>query len=325
LLVHFLISVLKTRAQLQAENLALRQQLAVFKAKRPRPRVNTMDRWFWVALRCFWSGWANALIIVQPATVVRWHRAGLRLYWRWKSRYRPNGRPRVDPEIRGLVRRMARDNPTWGAPRVHGELLKLGFEVSERTVSRYMPKRPAPAGSVQRWMTFLQNHRSAIAGMDFFTVPTVHFAVLYVFFVIHHQRDAKFSAEVVAMVRAMRIEPSRTSFRSPWQNGVAERWVLSVRRELLDHVAGCQGHRNAKSGRAAPPVRVADRSLSRGGPIMAARRNAETTMARCASHDRRRDSRAGSVCPAETGDANRPPMHRSTGSASSDSVLARDR
>jgi len=236
LLVHFLISVLKTRAQLQAENLALRQQLAVFKAERPRPRLNTMDRWFWVALRRFWSGWANALIIVQPATVVRWHRVGFRLYWRWKSRYRPHGRPRVDPEIRSLVRRMARDNPTWGAPRVHGELLKLGFEVSERTVSRYMPKRPAPAGSVQRWMTFLQNHRSAIAGMDFFTVPTVHFAVLYVFFVIHHQRDAKFSAEVVAMVRAMRIEPSRTSFRSPWQNGVAERWVLSVRRELLDHV-----------------------------------------------------------------------------------------
>ncbi len=268
-------ALFKTRAELQMENLALRQQLAILKVKRPRPRLRPTDRWFWVAMRRVWLGWERVLIVVQPDTVVRWHRAGFRLYWRWRSRPKSGGRPRIEPQIRALIRRLATENPSWGAPRIHGELVKLGFEVSERTVSRYMPRRPAPPDALKKWMTFLRNHRGAIAGMDFFTVPTASFKLLYVFFVIHHHqrrqilhvnvtqhpiaqwvvqqlreafpydtapkhlifdRDTKFSGEVVAMLRAMRIRPSQTSYRSPWQNGVAERWVGSVRRELLEHV-----------------------------------------------------------------------------------------
>ncbi len=275
LLMHVLWALFKTRAELQLENLALYQQLANFKAKRPRPRLKPPDRWFWVALRRVWSGWQRVLIVVQPDTVVGWHRLGFRLFWRWKSRHKKAGRPTIDPQIRALIRRLAHENPSWGAPRVHGELVKLGFEVSERTVSRYMPRRPAPADAVRRWITFLRNHKGGVAGMDFFAVPTVRFAVLYVFVIIDHERrqilhvnvtehptaqwlvqqlreafpydtapkhlifdrDTIFSAaEVMTMLKAMRIRPCRTSYRSPWQNGVCERWVGSVRRELLDHV-----------------------------------------------------------------------------------------
>jgi putative transposase len=169
---------------------------------------------------------------------------------------------------------MAIENPTWGAPRIHGELRMLGFDVSERTVSRYLPRRPPQPDAVHRWLTFLRNHRDAIAAMDFFVVPTVSFRVLYVWFVMGHSRrrilhfnitahpaaawviqqlreafpfetaprhlicdrDTTFSAQVLSTVKSFGIEPTRTAFRSPWQNGVAERWIGSVRRELLDHV-----------------------------------------------------------------------------------------
>jgi transposase InsO family protein len=169
---------------------------------------------------------------------------------------------------------MVAENPTWGAPRIHGELLKLGFDLSERSVSRWIRRAPRDADPVKQWLAFLRNHREAIAAMDFFTVPTLTFSVLYCFFVIGHDRrkilhcnvtknphalwivqqlreawayqqphrfllfdrDAKFGAEVVSVVRDMGSEPTRTAFRSPWQNGVAERWVGSCRRDLLDHV-----------------------------------------------------------------------------------------
>ena len=234
-----------------------------------------MDRLFWVLLRRVWSRWSDVLVVVTPETVVRWHRDGFRRYWaRLSRRSQHPGRPLINTQIRSLVHRMAFENPSWGAPRIHGELQMLGFDLSERTVSRYMPRRPARPDAIQRWRTFLRNHREAIAAMDFFVVPTATFRVLYVWFVIGHgrrrilhfnvtdapsapwvaqqireafpfehpirhmifDRDATFSAHVVAHLKSCGIGHARTSFRSPWQNGTAERWVGSVRREILDHV-----------------------------------------------------------------------------------------
>ena len=177
-----------SRSNLLIENLALRQQLAIFTAKRPRPRMGTADRFFWLTLLRFWPRWKEALVVIRPDTVVCWHRAGFRRFWTWKSRRRFVGRPSTKAEIRRLVRRVAAENPTRGAPRVHCELLMLGFDVSERTVSRFMPRRPADPEARQRWRNFLRNHREVLAAMDLFTVPTATFRVLYVFFVIHHAR-----------------------------------------------------------------------------------------------------------------------------------------
>ena len=234
-----------------------------------------LDKLFWVAARQIWSDWKQFLIVVLPDTVVQWHRAGFELYWRFISRFRGRvGRKRISKEIRDLIFRMVAENPTWGAPRIHGELLMLGFDVSERTISRWMRKAPRDPELAKRWLAFLRNHREAIAAMDFFTVPTITFGVLYCFFIIGHDRrrilhfnvtqhptslwvvqqlreafpyesaprflifdrDAKYGAEVPAAIRSMKIQCVRTSFESPWQNGVAERWVQSCRRDLLDHV-----------------------------------------------------------------------------------------
>lgn len=224
-------------------------------------------------MRQTWQHWSDVLVVVKPGTVVAWHRQAFRAYWRYRSR-RP-GSPRVSREIRALIHRMTTENPTWGAPRIHSELLKLGLDVSERTVSRYLVRRRLRPKSGQAWRTFLHNHREVLAAMDFFTVPTATFRVLYVWFVLHHDRrrilhvnvtdhpgaswvcqqlreafpyddttprypvldrDAIFSAEVTGTLRAMDTMPKRISYRSPWQNGVAERWVGTCRRELLDHV-----------------------------------------------------------------------------------------
>jgi transposase InsO family protein len=275
-LVGWVGSAFRSRQDLILKNLALRQQLLACHAKRPRRRLTASNKLFWVLLRRFWTRWKQPLILVTPRTVIGWHRAGFRLYWTWISRARPKGgREPVSKEIRGLIFRMAAENPTWGAPRIHGELLKLGFNVSEPTVSRWLRRAPRPHDPAQRWLTFLRNHREAIAAMDFFTVPTFTFGVLYCFFVIAHDRrrilhcdvtrnptalwvelqlheawecgeqpqqflifdrDSKFSVDVVSTMQAMGCQPLRTAFRSPWQNGVAERWVGSLRRELLDHV-----------------------------------------------------------------------------------------
>ena len=235
-----------------------------------------LDRAFWVTLRRWWPEWANALIIVKPDTVVSWHRAGFRLFWRLRSRPKRTGRPTVSREVQQLIRRMKSDNPSWGAPRIHGELLQLGFEVSEPTVSRYLQrlKRRPDNAKAQRWLAFLRNHGEVIAAFDFFTVPTLSFRVLYCFFVIEHQRrrilhfnatahptsdwivqqlrealplpcpyrhiifdrDGKFRTEVRTFLKTSGMKAVRTSARSPWQSGVAERWVGSIRREVLDHV-----------------------------------------------------------------------------------------
>ena len=262
----------RRRADLVIENLALRQQVAALKKERPRPPLNDADRAFWVALRQSWPGWASRLVIVNADTVARWNRDRLRRYWAKISQRRHPGRPRVDAEIRRLVRMMAQDG--WGAPRIHAELTKLGFLVSEMTVSRYMPRSPAEPDQVKRWVAFLRNHKDEIAAMDLFTVPTASFRLLYGFFVIEHgrrhifhfnatfhptsawviqqlreafpydtaprylifDRDSIFSPAVVEFIKAMGTKPVRISYRSPWQNGTAERWIGSCRREMLEHV-----------------------------------------------------------------------------------------
>ena len=151
------------RADLALEILALRQQVAVLKRKRARPKLGRMDRLFWMALRRAWSHWAEVLLIVKPDTVVGWHRTGFRLYWRWRSRGRAGGRAKVTLETQELIRRMARENPSWGAPKVHGELLKLGFALSERSVSRYLRAVQRRGDPGKRWLAFLRNHREAIS------------------------------------------------------------------------------------------------------------------------------------------------------------------
>src|SRR5262245_5706536 len=263
----------RSRSDTALEVLALRQQVAVLKRKRPRPKLNSLDRLFWTALRQCWPRWTDVLVLLKPATVISWHRTGFQLYWRWRSRPR-SGRPKISEEIRVLIRRLAQENSGWGAPKIHGELLKLGFVVSERSVARYLRRIRRRGDPGKRWLTFLQNHREAIVAFDFFTVPTLTFQLLYCFFVIEHgrrrilhcnvtrhpsaewvvqqlreafpeagsfryvilDRDTQFDATVITFLKATGLKPKRTSIRSPWQNGTAERWVGSCRREILDHV-----------------------------------------------------------------------------------------
>ena len=166
---------------------ALRQQVAVLKRRRPRPALNSLDRFFWTTLRRFWSRWTGVMVIVQLETVTGWRRTGSPIYWRGRSRPR-GGRPKITDEIRGLIRRLAADNPDWGAPKIHGELQKLDFVVPERTVARYLRRVQRRGDPGKRWLTFLQNHREARVAFDFFTAPTVTLLLLYRFFVIAHGR-----------------------------------------------------------------------------------------------------------------------------------------
>ena len=252
--------------------LALRQQLATYALKGPKPLITSVDRTFWVFLSRIWSEWKENLVIVQPDTVVRWHRKGFRLYWRSISKRGP-GRPPIPVEVQTLICRFANENG-WCARKVRAELKKLGISVGLATVSRYLPKRNPDRDQRQRWKTFLRNHRHGIGAMDFVVIPTVRFQLLYAWFVIGHGRrdvihfgvtahptspwvvqqlreafpeesaprfliddnDSIFSERVTESIKNIGIEPRRTAFRSPWQNGIAERWVGSARQELLDHV-----------------------------------------------------------------------------------------
>ena len=184
--VRALRAVCRRRADIVMENLALRQQVTALKKERPRPALDDIDRAFWVTLRSSWPARASRLVIVNADTVARWHRDRFRVYWAKISRRRNPGQPRVDAEIRRLIQQMAQDG--WGAPRIHAELTKLGFIVSEITVSRYMPRRPAEPDQVKRWIAFLRNHKDDIAAMDLFAVPTASLRLLYGFFVIEHGR-----------------------------------------------------------------------------------------------------------------------------------------
>ena len=165
ILLGTLRSAVRTHRALALENLALRQQLTVWKARQPRPRLTEVDRLFWVLLSRLWTSWRHSLQVVRPETVVDWHRQGFKRYWAWKSRHR-SGRPTIGTELRELIRRMSRANPLWGAPRIHGELLKLGLTVSQATVSKYMLRPRHPPS--QAWRTFLENHAQDLIGLDLF-------------------------------------------------------------------------------------------------------------------------------------------------------------
>jgi transposase InsO family protein len=257
---------------LALENLALRQQLAVWKARQPRPRLMEMDRIFWIVLSRLWKNWRSSLQVVRPETVVRWHRRGFKLYWAWKSRRRW-GRAAIGRDLRDLIRQMSRANPLWGAPRIHGELLKLGLTVSQATVSKYMLLRPRRPPS-QAGRTFLKNHAKDLIALDFFTVPTATFRVLFVLLVLSHgrrrlvhfnvtehptaewtarqlleacgleesprylirDRDQVYGERFTRQARMLDLREVVIAPRSPWQNAYAERVIGSIRRECLDHV-----------------------------------------------------------------------------------------
>ena len=181
----FLRAAVRSQAELAAENLALRQQLAVLEQGSKRPRLRNRNRILWAWLPWLWPNWRSVLVIVQRATVIRWHRQGFRLYWRWKSRRKP-GRPRIETEIRKLIRRMSSENPTWGTPRIRSELRLLGYEVPKATVDKYKVRHRKPPS--QTWRTFLDNHVRDIVAVDFFTVPTATFRILFCFIVLRHHR-----------------------------------------------------------------------------------------------------------------------------------------
>jgi hypothetical protein len=177
-------SRLKSRARLEAENLVLRQQVIVLSRKSAsRVRLRNLDRLIFVWLYRFFPTILNAIVVVKPETVIRWHRRGFRAYWRWKSRRR-GGRPKIDRELRDLIRRMRKENPLWGAPRIHGELLMLGIAVAQSTVARYMTRRQQPPS--QGWKTFLRNHTAGIASIDLFVVRTISFKLLYGLVILRH-------------------------------------------------------------------------------------------------------------------------------------------
>lgn len=264
--------LLAGRVALVAENLALRHQLAVLRRSVKRPRLRARDRILWVWLSSYWKDWRSSLVIVKPDTVVSWHRQGFKLYWRWKSRRHGDGRPAVPRDLRDLIRRMSAANPLWGAPRIHGELLKLGIDVAQATVSKYMARRRKPPS--QSWRTFLDNHVKTLISVDFFTVPTASFRVLFVFLVLAHDRrrvlhsnvtqfpTARWTAQQVvealpwettvrymirdrdgiygdtfaARVHGLGVREVLIAARSPWQNPFVERLIGSIRRECLDHV-----------------------------------------------------------------------------------------
>jgi len=259
------------KAALVAENLALRQQLAVLRRSVRRPRLRNRDRVFWAWLSRLWRNWRSVLVILQPDTVVRWHRAGFRLYWRWKSRT-TIGRPRKSRLIRDLIGEMSRNNPTWGAPRIRAELHLIGYEVAESTVARYMVRSRKPPSST--WRSFLANHARQIAAIDFFTAYTITFHVLYCFVVLGHDRrrishlnvtpnptaewtaqqiveafpydtaprcllhdrDSIYGAAFRRRIKGMGIEEVIAAYRSPWQNAYCERVIGSIRRDCLDHM-----------------------------------------------------------------------------------------
>jgi putative transposase len=267
----FLRTWLLGSTTIAVENLALRHQLLVLQRSVGRPRLSRWDRIFWVWLSRLWAGWRTTLVIVRPATVLAWHRQGFRRYWRWQSRAKPVGRPRLDSELRHLIRRMARENPTWGRRRIRAELALLGYEVAELTVAKYMRRtspRPSPT-----WRTFLATHAQDLVAVDFFLVHTLTFRLLFVFVVLRHDRrellhlhvtdhptagwtarqileafpdetapkyllrdrDAIYGECFTRCLANMGIREVIIAPRAPWQNAFVERVIGSLRRECLDH------------------------------------------------------------------------------------------
>src|SRR6202140_1415464 len=267
-----LASPFKSKLRLEAENSVLRHQLNVVRRRLPgRVRLTNHDRWFFVQLYRWFPSILQVLAIIRPETLVGWHRAGFRRYWRWKSRPL-GGRPQIETKLRALIRPLSIENLRWGAPRRKGELLKLGFEVAHSSVAKYMVKRRGPPS--QEWRTFLCNHAPDIAAMDLLVVPTIGFSLLYAFVIVRldrrdivwinvttnptsdwiarqmteafpwddapkyliRDRDRIYGAVVTRRLRAMGIRDKPTAPASPWQNGFAERLIGSIRRECLDHI-----------------------------------------------------------------------------------------
>jgi hypothetical protein len=215
-LYQLLRGLLVPRLVLVTENLALRQQLLVLRRSSNRPRLLHRDRLFWIALSQLWRDWSSILVIVKPETVIKWHRQGFKCYWRWKSRAGRVGRPRIDREIRDLITRMSRENPLWGGPRIQAELHLLGYEVAVSTVAKYRVKSRKPPS--QTGKSFLQNHAGQIVAIDFFTVPTVTFKVLYGWLVLLHDRRQVVHFNVTAhptgtMKVGPRVWPNRPLLR----------------------------------------------------------------------------------------------------------------
>src|SRR6266446_6909786 len=267
-----LVDLMRARATLEAEIWVLRQQINVLRRAAPRRQsFGIFDRLIFVGLYRLFPKACDALAIVKPDTIIRWHRAGFRAYWRWKSRRR-GGRPTVPPEIRKLIHEMSIANPLWGAPRIHGELLKLGIEIGQTSVAKYIARRPGPPS--QGWKTFLHNHADGIAAMSLFVVPTISVRLLYGLLIVGHgrrqivwlgvtahptaewianqiteafgweraphylirDRDQAYGNVFIRRLRSIGIRDRPTSPRSPWQNGCAERLIGSIRRECLYHV-----------------------------------------------------------------------------------------
>src|SRR5258708_3572698 len=254
----------RARAVRQAEMLALRHQLLVLhrSSRGHSLPLRWADRILWVWLSRLWNDWRSALLLVKPETVIAWHRKRFRLYWRWKSR-RNDGRPSLSPEVRNLIRQMSLANPRWGSPRIHGDLLKLGIQVSQATVAKYMVRQRKPPS--QSWRTFLKNHAKDLVSADFFVVPTIAFQLLFVFVILDHDRrrpihfavtssptvewtahqlleafpwdnapcyllrdrDGAFGEKFCETARCMGIRGVLTAPRSPWQNSYAERLIGS--------------------------------------------------------------------------------------------------
>ena len=270
-ILNILISPFKSKGRLEAENAALRHQLIILRRKlRGRVRLTNSDRWLFIQLYRWFPSVLNSITIIQPETLVRWHRAGFRYYWRWKSRSLGE-RPQIGTDLRALIRQISMENLLWGAPRIHGELLKLGFELAQSSVAKYMVKRRGPPS--QGWRTFLCNHAPDIAAMDLFVVPTIGFNLLYAFVIIRLDRrdlvwinvttnptaewiarqiteafprsevprylihrDRVYGTVVTRRLRAMGIRDKPIAPGSPWQNGFAERLIGSIRRECVDHM-----------------------------------------------------------------------------------------
>ena len=268
----FLAASLRSRVALQIEILALRHQLNLLQRSVKRPRLSAVDRWLWVRLSRNWPGWRAALKLLKPTTVIGWLYKGFRLFWTWKCRHGRLGRPVVSLELRRLIRRMSRENPLWGAPKIHGELLKLGFDISQTSVSKYLVR--CKGSTSQSWRTFLENHVKSLVSVDFFTVPTIRFQILYVLLVMAHERrrimhfavtqyptaewtahqlreafpwdtaprfllrdrDRIFGHEFVQQVKAMGVKQILSTPKAPWQRAYIERLIGTIRRERLDHV-----------------------------------------------------------------------------------------
>ena len=272
LLFEFIRLSFKNRHSLILENLLLRQQIIILKRKTKKPKLKNIDRIILIWISKLWSNWKSALIIVKPETLIGWHKEGFKFFWRWKSR--TTGRPLIDWELIKLIRKLQKDNPIWTHQRIQGELVKLGYNVCDNTVKKYMFKIKPDDSKRQNWLTFLINHAKHIAGIDLFVVRTIFFKAIYVFIAISHDRrkilhfavtsnphsqwaiqqlretfafddttkyvirdnDKIFSEDFKMHLKRFGLEDTPTAVRSPWQNPICERVIGTIRRECLDHM-----------------------------------------------------------------------------------------